>query len=351
MRIYSIDLLKFIFAYLVVFAHMDISYPGASVAVDFFFVFSGFFLAKKFYSKSAENPKEYNQFRYTADHIKRLYPQYVFSLLVMLCYLCGRDLVRIVLGSENAGNIGQTVFRIFEVIPDMFMVQDMGYFIGGGLNPAAWYVSAMVIIGYFIYAMMCYDHRKTSEFILPILFILTCAYMKFGRYNFDVYGALYIPLVRCTQYMAEGVIIYRIFKSKAFEAVRNGSLFFNLIGLFGIAALFAFERYKNIHIVLFAFVVLYTMCPESWINRIVKGRIFARIGDVSYAVYLNHPAVIMAMEDIFAAMGITMAHTQFAWLAAAVSLVYSVFTVLLLDRLTPWFTQKFIPALRAKKIV
>ena len=80
MRIYSIDLLKFIFAYLVVFAHMDINYPGASVAVDFFFVFSGFFLAKKFYSKSVDNPKDYNQFCYTADHVKRLYPQYVFSL-------------------------------------------------------------------------------------------------------------------------------------------------------------------------------------------------------------------------------------------------------------------------------
>lgn len=351
MRIYSIDLLKFIFAFLVVFAHMDISYPGSSVAVDFFFVFSGFFLAKKFYAKSVDNPKEYNHFRYSADHIKRLYPQYVFSLLVMLGYMCARDVVRIVSGSELAGNIGQTVFRIFEVIPDVFMLQDMGYFIGGGINPAAWYVSAMVIVGYFFYAMLCYDHRKTSEFILPVLFILTCAYMKFGRYNFDVYGALYIPLVRCAQYMAEGVILYRVFKSKAFEAVRNGSVFFNLVGLFGIAALFAFERYKNIHILLFAFIVLYTSCPESWINKVIKGKIFRRIGDLSYAVYLNHAVIIMAMEDIFATAGVTMARTQFAWIAAGVSLVYSIFTMVLLDKLTPWFTQKFIPALRSKKIV
>ena len=351
MRIYSIDLLKFIFAYLVVFAHMDINYPGASVAVDFFFVFSGFFLAKKFYSKSLDNPKEYNQFHYTADHVKKLYPQYVFSLLVMLCYLCGRDLVRIVTGSELAGSIGATVFRVFEAIPDMFMIQDMGYFIGGGINTAAWYVSALVIVGYFIYAMMCYDHKKTSEFILPILFILTCAYMKFGRYNFDVYDWFYIPLVRGLQYMAEGVIIYRIFTSKAFAAVRNGSIFFNLAGIMSIASLFAMERYKNMHIILFAFIVLYTSCPESWINKIIKGKIFRRFGDASYAVYLNHAVVIMALEDIFGTVGITMEHTQFAWLAAGVSLVYSIFTMLLLDKLTPWFNKKFIPALRSKKIV
>ena len=351
MRIYSIDLLKFIFAFLVVFAHMDINYPGASVAVDFFFVFSGFFLAKKFYSKSVDNPQEYNHFRYSADHIKRLYPQYIFSLVVMLGYMCGRDIVRMVTGSELAGNIGQTVFRIFEILPDAFMMQDIGYFIGGGINPAAWYVSAMVIVGYFIYFMMCRDHRKTTEFILPILFILTATYMKFGRENFAVYDWFYIPLVRCTMYMSEGVIIWRIFKSKAFAAVRNGSVFFNLVGLFGIASLFAFERYKNIHIILFAFVVLYTSCTESWINKIIKGRIFRRIGDISYAVYLNHAVIIMAMEDIMSFAGITMEHTAFAWFAAAVSLVYSIFTMLLLDRLTPWFTQKFIPALREKKIV
>ena len=351
MRIYSIDLLKFIFAFLVVFAHMDINYPGASVAVDFFFVFSGFFLAKKFYSKSAENPAEYNQFRYTADHIKRLYPQYVFSLLVMLCYMCGRDIVRIVTGSQLAGNVGETVFRVFEVIPDMFMIQDMGYFVGGGINPAAWYVSAMVIVGYFIYALLCYDHKKASEFILPLLFILTCAYMKFGRENFAVYEWFYIPLVRCAQYMSEGIILYRVFTSKAFAAVRNGSVFFNLVGIMGIVSIFAMERYKNIHIVLFAFIVLYTSCSESWINKVIKGRIFRRIGDVSYAVYLNHAVIIMAMEDIFRFAGITMEHTAFAWLAAGVSLVYSIFTMLLLDKLSPWFAQKFIPALRSKKIV
>ena len=351
MRIYSIDLLKFIFSFLVVFAHMDIGYPGANVAVDFFFVFSGFFLAKKFYSKSVDNPQDYNHFRYSADHIRRLYPQYIFSLVVMLCYMCGRDLVRIVTGSDLAGNLGQTVFRVFEVIPDAFMMQDMGYFIGGGINPAAWYVSAMVIVGYFIYAMMCYDHKKTSEFILPVLFILTCAYMKFGRYNFDVYDWFYIPHVRCVQYMSEGVIIFRIFKSKVFESISKNSLFFNLVGIMGIASLFAMERYKNIHIILFAFVVLYTSCPESFINKIIKGKIFRRIGDVSYAVYLNHAVIIMAMEDIFAFAGITMAHTQFAWLAAAVSLVYSIFTMLLLDRFTPWFNNRFIPALKSKKII
>ena len=351
MRIYSIDLLKFIFAFLVVFSHMDITYLGASVAVDFFFVFSGFFLARKFYSKSLENPEAYNQFQYTTDHIKKLYPQYIFSLLMIFIYLTGRDLVYIVTGSPKAGNLGHIIFRAAEIIPDTLMIQDMGGFIGGGLNSAAWYVSALIIVGYFLYSMLCYDHKKTTEFILPILFIITAAFMREGRYNFNVYTCFYIPLVRGAMYMSEGIMLYRFSRSKICETVRNSTLLFNFVGLMAIISLFVLERYKNIHLVMFAFVVLYTSCPESWINKIIKGRIFRRIGDTSYAVYLNHAVVIMAMEDIFAYCDIVMEHTQFAWFAAGVTLVYSIFTMLLLDKLTPWFNQKFIPALKSKKIV
>ncbi|MBQ7283901.1 MAG: acyltransferase family protein [Oscillospiraceae bacterium] len=351
MRIYSIDLLKFIFAMLVVFSHMDIHYPGASVAVDFFFVFSGFFLAKKFYGKSFADPESYNQFKYTADHVKKLYPQYIFSLLVLLCYMSGRDLVRIAQGSENAASLGSVIFRVFEIIPDSIMIQNMGGFVGGGLNAAAWYVSAMLIIGYFVYTMLCYNEKKTTEFILPLLFILTAAFMNGGKENFGIYGWFYIPLVRCTMYMAEGVVLYKLSLSKTYKSIKNSTLLFNLMGLFGLAAIFTFQRYKNIHIVLFAFIVLYTTNNASWINKVIKGKIFARIGDLSYAVYLNHSFVIMALEDAFAKGGIVMEHVQFAWIAAAASVVYSIFTMLLLDKLKPFCANSVLPALKAKKIV
>lgn len=350
MRIYSIDVLKFIFAMLVVFSHMDIDYPGAGVAVDFFFVFSGFFLAKKFYSKSAENPQHYNQFKYTADHIKKLYPQYIFSLLVLIGYITVRDIVRL-FSSSGANSFGDIIFHIYEIIPDSLMLQDMGGFIGGGINAAAWYVSAMLIVGYFIYWLLCKNQKTATEFILPLVFLAAAAFMKDGRDNFAVYSCFYVPLVRCALYMAEGVILYRISRSDIFDKIKNSRLIFNLIGLFSLAAIFGFQRYKNIHFIIFAFIVLYTTCPESLINKIIKGKCLSRIGDLSYAVYLNHSVVIMAMHDIFDAIGINMPNVKFAWIAAAVSIVYSVLTMLLLDWLKPLCKNKIFPFLKSKKII
>ena len=48
-RIYSIDVLKLVFAYIIAFFHFGTTIaPGPTVAVQVFFIISGFFLGKKF---------------------------------------------------------------------------------------------------------------------------------------------------------------------------------------------------------------------------------------------------------------------------------------------------------------
>ena len=333
MRIHSIDLLKIIFTFLVVFGHMDIYYPGAAVAVDFFFVFSGFFLAKKFYSKShLQTDNGYDQFRYTVDRIKVLYPQYIFSLLVLFCYIFGKELVRFVTGSPLAGTAGDLIARAYELVPNVLAVQDLGFF-AKGMNAAAWYVSVMLIVGYFIYGLLCKDEKFYSNIVLPIVFILIGTYMAPGRDPFHTVGPFYNAILKGVMSMTEGLLVYKFFCSSWCEKFRSQKLFFNLVGICATIALFLCERYNNQHIIMFALVIIWTYTPESWINRVVKGKIFKRAGDWAYAVYLNHAFVIMVLEDLFAKLGVDMVRVQFAWIAAAAAAVYSVLTLILLDRI------------------
>ena len=83
-RLYSIDFLKFIFAVLIAYSHFGVNLPGATIAVDFFFIISGFFLGRKYYKCSFKKNEQYNQENYTLDHIQKLYPHYIFHLL--LCF-------------------------------------------------------------------------------------------------------------------------------------------------------------------------------------------------------------------------------------------------------------------------
>jgi len=348
MRIYSIDLFKLIFTILVVFAHMDINYPGADVAVDFFFVMSGFFMAKKFYSR--KDDESYSQFDYTADRLKKLYPQYIFSLLVMFCYILGRDVVRIAAGSHLAGGIGDLAARVYEIIPSVFMVQNIGFF-GSGINGPAWYLSVMVVAGCFIYAFLRHNHRMYSETVFPIVFILLETYLYGGKDPFGIVGPFYIAMLRGVAAMLQGVLIYKFFCSSWGTKLRSGKVLFNIVGIFSIIALFACGRFNNSQLIMFVFAVVYMNTSESWINKAVKGRIFGRVGDLAYAVYLNHALVIMVLEDLYAKLGIAVEHIKFGWIAVAASVVYSIFTVWLLDRLKPFCKNKILPVLKAKKIV
>ena len=61
-RIYSIDLFKLVFAYVIAFFHYGTTIsPGPTAAVQIFFLISGFFLARKYYSRShADGGKIYS---------------------------------------------------------------------------------------------------------------------------------------------------------------------------------------------------------------------------------------------------------------------------------------------------
>ena len=333
MRVKSIDFFKIIFTFLVVFAHMDISYPGNNVAVDFFFVFTGFFLAKKFYDQSwQKGDNAVNQFQYTARRVKVLYPQYIFSLLVLFVYMFGKEVWQIASHSASAGTLGDLAAKLYEIVPNALMIQDMGFF-AQSINAASWYVSVMLIAGYFIYGFMCRDEKFYTELAFPIAFILIGTFLKYGREPFGIVGPFYIAMMRGVFAMLEGVIICKIMRSGFYTKFKAHSLIFNLSGLAAIAALFACGRYNNQHIIMFAFMVMYLYCPDSWINKVIKGKIFNRAGDWAYAVYLNHAFVIMLLEDIFCAYGVVMPREKFAWIAAAASAVYSVFTVILLDKI------------------
>ena len=96
-RIYSIDVLKLVFAYIIAFFHFGTTIaPGPTVAVQVFFIISGFFLGKKFYARSfADGGKSYSAWDYTLDHVTSIYPHYLFSLAAFFLYTLARSLVHL----------------------------------------------------------------------------------------------------------------------------------------------------------------------------------------------------------------------------------------------------------------
>ena len=117
-RIYSLDFFKLLFAYLIALGHFGVNVsPGGGITVQLFFIISGFFLGKKFYEKrNAGQLSEYNQWVYTKEHIKSLFPHYIFSLCVLALYFFAENVINLLCSHSFSGikTIFQDLYAIME---------------------------------------------------------------------------------------------------------------------------------------------------------------------------------------------------------------------------------------------
>ena len=306
-RIYSFDVFKLFFAYLIAVFHFGTHvipvpsfgtdvYPEPGIIVQLFFIISGFFLGKKFYDKYHADPNnKYDQICYTRDHIKSLYPHYVFSLVALTVYTFIAGVITF-LQEPSVHQIVTIVKNAYATIPEFFFLQNTGFF-GGGTNYPLWQLSTLLISGYFVYGLLYKNEKLAREFILPaaILMIQACL-----AADYDSWGTLvffHVPILRAFSPVCIGVLVYYFTTTSYYQYVKSKKFLFNLASVFAFLSLYAPQGYHNIYLITFVFLLLAMYDPESWINKLLNRKIFRHAGQLSYAIFLNHAMVAELFND------------------------------------------------------
>lgn len=344
-RIYSFDVFKLFFAYLIALGHFGTQViPGAYITVQLFFIISGFFLGKKFYDKYQADPEnKYDQICYTKDHIKSLYPHYIFSLIVLAVYTFIAGVVAF-LRQPSAYQIVMIIKEIYAAIPELFFLQNTGFF-GGGTNYPLWQLCTLIIAGYFVYACLHKNEKLSRELIFPAAILMIQAFLDSSD---DIWGTVvffHIPLLRAFSPLCIGVLIYYFTTTSYYRYLTSKKLLFNLASVFAFLSLYVPDGYHNIYLITFMFLLLAMYEPESWINKLLNRKCFKSFGQLSYAVYLNHAVVIYALKDfLFPALFGTSEGTAATLAQNAIFLIvltaYSMFTVSIVKKLTAFFAKK-----------
>lgn len=168
MKIIAFDSLRFIWCIFILLHHIGIniySFHGlpnpyfrtAGLAVDCFFVLSGFLLAKHYFSNqgcgNAGVPS------YFIGRIKRLYPEYIFAML--LCAL---------FTNLFAHHISMKTFML-----------NASLLAGWGNIPniinGIWYVTILFWVGTFLYSLLWYYNEKARFIFIPIIAVLCLFYL------------------------------------------------------------------------------------------------------------------------------------------------------------------------------
>ena len=296
-RIHSIDALKLIFAYIIAFYHFgwELS-PGPVITVQLFFVFSGFFLAKKFYTKSHPDGGEtYSAFRYTLDHAKSIYPIYLFSVLAYFGFhllRSGVDFLR----APGLDKLSAIALSFFDQIPDLTFLQS-AYRFHESLNYPLWQVSALLIAGYFVYALLCQNEKLSRTVLFPAAVLMIQCLLYYGEADlWGNWGPFYIPLLRAFSPLCIGVLTYVFTTTPQYGVLKNHKLFFNLATLYGLAAIFLYGDRNNLFLLSAALLILNCWDETSWLNHLLNRPIFRNAGKLSLSIYVNHALIARILE-------------------------------------------------------
>lgn len=211
----TIVLWRIVFAYMIAIYHFSIQFGLATrlnlsngwyIATDFFFIVSGYLLYQTFLQK-----KYTNSFEYIWDRIRKIYPYYLASYLVLIIVRCFFYGVR------------ETLYYASIHFMELFMLQGIGLNEGWtAMNNSLWYVSVLIIASLLIYSLLSINEKLFLTVIAPLVCILSVSvlYSYVGQLNTNMNLIGFIgngPLLRGLLEMCLGVYAYKLnerFESK-----------------------------------------------------------------------------------------------------------------------------------------
>jgi len=293
-RIYAFDFFRFFFAVCVVCYHLgQIGYhilPHGYLAVECFFIISGYLLANSYFKHSVEKEKNIVLFKNIfLARIKRLYPEYLLVLIITfsLYYLC------------------LNLYTLEGLFYNLIMFGEMGLF--RNTIDGAWFICAL-FWGTFIILSLMIKYKESFFLILcPLLFLSSVLLLyKTNRYSLMQAGDLVLPfisagLLRAFAGLSVGCFLSYFLKKNQYENQKR------MLFLFFFAFLFIFYMMTEIfptsnvyNIYFFAGIFVYCcVVLNKLFKRIFDNSLCRYLGNISYMLYLTNILSLKLMDKYF----------------------------------------------------
>lgn len=336
----NIELWRFIFTIGVALLHFGYI-NGFYIAVDFFFILSGFLICKSVFNGQQEEAGFYIKSRIT-----RLYPHYLFSFIVMLIWNINSRLA-------SEGVIAKTFF-VDSLLEANFL--QILYPFSSAVNGITWYISALIIcIPIIIYCLIHYKNFYVHV-IAPYSALFIYAYFLSNWAHID-FGLVWIGncnggLIRGFAGLNLGIVAYTLYKQ--LSVFNFTKLFHNILSvieliLFALvlvyACLFRQTKFDFAAIIILFVVTIIAFLEKGFLYKITNNKLVAYLGKLSYPMYLNQLFIGVMVASHWQS-GNNIYRSVFFVLAL---IIYSMFTLKIVDLLTQ-ITNKIFFTFR-KKII
>lgn len=290
----KIDLLKFLFSVTVAVFHFNgtVEYSNeifnsAYIAVEFFFIVSGYFMAKSL--SKIEKRKNIDVLKESLIFMKKKYlsifPYHVYAyILTIALWIPYFDL-----------SVKKWLIKVFNSIPSFFLLKMFGFNISSWLM-SEWYLSSMLIV-MFILAPIIIKYRKFfTYYIAPILSLAFIAAVFKKCHTLNVFvlkdNVVWLGNIRAFAEISIGCIIYEVTEKGIFDKLSRKVLLLAEFTCYFITFLYIYKDYElslepSVFFILTLGVAL-SFDKKTSLN-FLDNKFVSFLGKFSLAVYLCHP--------------------------------------------------------------
>lgn len=299
LRFVFLDFFRFIFAIFVALMHYSQGqYPiKAYLAVDFFFVLSGFVLTHAYQNRANQNGFMAN---FIVDRIARLYPLFLLTLFILI-FMNGYFHYKT--GAYLEQGWAYKDGYLYTFILNIFLLQNVGLTTSSSWNVPGWSISvefiASCILAFFLQWHILNGKKAFWVALIVILgcYVLLFNYIHFlGDFSTNLFGSLNSGLIRGCAGILLGFVAYHTFMNLSNRLV-NSSMNVLILTVAGIAlmlCIFFGDSVKNADFaavpIIFLFVLSLAIFEVSIVDSVPRWLIstMETAGALSYAVYLLH---------------------------------------------------------------
>lgn len=290
-RFVVLDFYRFVAALGVFIFHLKLIDQGISPAwngsfglfVDMFFILSGFVISYS-YPSDARGMRAYS--RFMIRRIARIYPLHLLSLLIFV--------VLIGVGLERTARSTSLDF-----LYNLLLLQAWGVTNHLSFNSPSWSISAEFFC-YLVFPLLMLLARKVQPIVLGAIvavlyLVLAHGHLPIWQERSQMYGANYdYGMLRALPSFLNGILLAILFRLSG--PYRRKPVIFAGIGVFGLSVLVLNVFAKpDLAILLFSCAILLTAVGESAFKEFPGARLLGRLGNTSYAIYMLHDAVLIAV--------------------------------------------------------
>lgn len=301
-RYILVDLIKFYMSIVILIFHYNLfllggnhpyMFKGGYLAVDVFFIISGFFLGKTIFWREKE---QINVLRILFGKIRNLYLHYFLALAIIATFMWTN-------AERYSLDIHNPIRDVISFVGEVLMVQEWGIpFLKPTYNGQAWYVSAMIasiLIITLVFKVVSLRLRRKFLFGFTAVSYMFIAVIFKNLHVHGMLGPIPVGVLRGLAGIAVGILIFSAKNQEQNEGKEriHRNIMFTAIAVVACTALWMCNRdsYIDFFIVPIGILLVWFAMNVKSSNQKLN-RASRVLSEISYVIYLNQGVTRFAMD-------------------------------------------------------